>query len=80
MTRTILFQRQSYLQRKKVEVERSLTAIIKGKQIEEGGDQVDSTDQDRIISLEIDKIQSVSSGNYVNALTGTRRHHRTTLR
>lgn len=64
------FQRQSYLQRKELEVKRCLNAIIKGKQKEGCDVEAASTDRDRLISSEIEKIQSVSFGKYVNTLTG----------
>lgn len=63
------FQRQSYLQKKELVVKRSLNNIIKGKQKDDG--PASRINREKLISLEVDKIQSVTGGNYVNTLLGS---------
>ena len=49
---------------------RSLETIIKGKRQEGNDDGVDLENQNELISQEVDKIQSISIGNYVDTPIG----------
>lgn len=64
-------QREEYTRKKKAEVEQSLHKIVQGKQRKNV--EFKESDAKSLISLEVDKIQSISANNFLSLIqTGKR--------